>query len=294
MPELPEVETLARDLQRLLVGAEIEAVETCWPRSVAVPTAEELADQLPGRSIVGVSRRGKFLVLSLSDATYLLIHLRMSGQLRVQPAACSPDNHARVIFDLADGRQLVFSDTRKFGRVYWTRDLRDVIGDLGPEPIAEDFTLQDLRVALATRRGRLKPLLLNQRFLAGLGNIYTDEVLFKARLHPLRKADSLTGEEAERLYRAIRGVLGQAIDSRGTTLEDERYLDAQGWPGSYGERLRVYGRPGEPCPRCGQAIERIVVGGRGTHFCPRCQDCPLPSEEPPSTSASQAERTVSH
>jgi formamidopyrimidine-DNA glycosylase len=290
VPELPEVETLARDLQGLLVGAEIEAVKVCWSRTVAVPTAEALTEQLPRRSIVGVSRRGKFLVISLSDSSYLLIHLRMSGQLRVEPASCSPDGHARLIFQLTDGRQLVFSDTRKFGRVYWTRDPCDVVGDLGPEPLAEDFTLHDFAAALTRRRGAIKPLLLNQRFLAGLGNIYTDEALFLAGLHPLRKADTLTAAEVERLYRAIREVLGQAIDSRGTTLDDERYLDAEGWPGRYGELLRVYHRAGEPCPRCGEPIERIVVGGRSTHLCSRCQDYSTRSEDLPSTSGSKGNR----
>jgi len=272
VPELPEVETLARDLQELLVGAEIAGVHVCWSRSVAIPSAEELAERLPGLCIVEVSRRGKFLVISLSDSSYVLVHLRMSGQLRIEPASCSADGYARVIFLLSDGRQLVFSDTRKFGRVYWTTDLGDVIGDLGPEPLAAGFSLRDFAAALTRHRGAIKPLLLNQRFLAGLGNIYTDEALFVAGLHPLRKADSLTAGEVERLYRAIRMVLRQAIDSRGTTLEDERYLDAEGWPGAYGERLRVYRRVGEPCPRCGEPIERIVVGGRGTHVCSRCQD----------------------
>jgi formamidopyrimidine-DNA glycosylase len=269
-------------------------VETRWSRTVAVPTAEELAEQLPGRSVVDVSRRGKFLVVSLSDSSYLLIHLRMSGQLRVEPASCSPDDYARLILQLSDGRQLVFSDTRKFGRVYWTRDLGAVVGDLGPEPLAESFALRDFNAALARRRGALKPLLLNQRFLAGLGNIYADEALFVARLHPLRKADSLTAEEVARLYQAIRTVLGQAIDSRGTTLDDKRYLDAEGWPGSYGERLRVYRRVGEPCLRCGEPIERIVVAGRGTHVCPGCQNDAWRSRVPASISGSREETTVLH
>lgn len=292
MPELPEVETLARDLDRLVAGVEIAAVETCWSRSVAIPTAEELAERLPGCSITGVRRRGKFLILSLSDSSDLLVHLRMSGQLRVEPASCSPDGHARVIFQLADGRQLVFSDTRKFGRIYWTRDLREVVGDLGPEPLGDGLTVEAFSAALACRRGAIKPLLLNQRFLAGLGNIYTDEALFLAGVHPLRRANSLTAEETERLYRAIRTVLGQAIASRGTTLDDERYLDAEGWPGSYGERLRVYRRAGEPCPRCGEAIERIVVGGRGTHLCPRCQDATTPSKHAAPASGSHQGTTA--
>jgi formamidopyrimidine-DNA glycosylase len=260
VPELPEVETLARDLRRLLLGAEFTAAEVCWPRTVAMPAADELARQLPGHKIQDVG------------CSYLLIHLRMSGQLRVEPATASPDPYARLIFHLADGRQLVFSDTRKFGRVYWTTDPALIVGQLGPEPLAEDFTLDAFDALLSRRRGALKPLLLNQLFLAGLGNIYTDEALFVAGLHPLRKANTLSPTETERLYRAIRGVLQQAIGSRGTTLPDQRYLDAEGWPGRYGERLRVYRRAGEPCPCCGAPIQRIVVGGRGTHFCPNCQE----------------------
>jgi formamidopyrimidine-DNA glycosylase len=272
VPELPEVETLARDLRRLLLGAEFTAVEVCWPRTVAMPAADELARQLPGHKILDVGRRGKFLILSLSGCSYLLIHLRMSGQLRVEPATASPDPYARLILHLADGRQLVFSDTRKFGRVCWTTDPALIVGQLGPEPLAEDFTLDAFDALLSRRRGALKPLLLNQVFLAGLGNIYTDEALFVAGLHPLRKANTLSPTETERLYRAIRKVLQQAIGSRGTTLPDARYLDAEGWPGRYGERLRVYRRAGEPCPRCGAPIQRIVVGGRGTHLCPNCQE----------------------
>jgi formamidopyrimidine-DNA glycosylase len=272
VPELPEVETLAGDLRRLLSGAEISAVEVRWGRTVAMPAADELARLLPGHRILDVSRRGKFLILSLSGASYVLIHLRMSGQLRVEPATEPPDDYARLVFHLSDGRQLVFSDPRKFGRVYWTAAPALVVGDLGPEPLAEELTFQAFEALLSRRKGAVKPLLLNQSFLAGLGNIYTDEVLFVAGLHPLRKANSLSRTEIERLYRAIRQVLQQAIGSRGTTLPDERYLDAEGWPGSYGERLRVYRRAEEPCPCCGTPIQRIVVGGRGTHFCPNCQE----------------------
>ena len=272
MPELPEVETLTRDLERLVPGAKFTTVEVGWPRTVAIPTADELARQLPGRKILGVGRRGKFLILSLSGPSCLLIHLGMSGQLRVEPATASPDNYARLILHLADGRQLLFSDPRKFGRVYWTSDPTLIVGHLGPEPLTEDFTLDNLVALLSKRKGAIKPLLLNQTFLAGLGNIYTDEVLFVAGLHPLRKANTLSPTEIERLYTAIRKVLQQAIDNRGTTLADERYLDAEGWPGSYGERLRVYRRTGEPCPCCGAPIQRIVVAGRGTHFCPNCQE----------------------
>lgn len=271
MPELPEVETLARDLRRLIVGSTFGQVEVLWARSVALPTAEELTCEVPGREILDVGRRGKFLILSLSGTSYLLMHLRMSGQVRVENGERALDDHARVIFHLTDGRQLVFSDTRKFGRVYWTTDLESVVGDLGPEPLADNFTADALAEILSRHKGALKPLLLNQRVLAGLGNIYTDEALFIARLHPLRKANSLSPTEIEQLYAAIRHVLRQAIDNRGTTLQDARYRDAQGRPGLNVDSLHVYHRAGEPCGNCGTPIERIVVGGRGTHICPCCQ-----------------------
>ena len=279
MPELPEVETLARDLRRLLLGAEFKAVEVLWPRAVAMPTPDELVQYLPGHKIRDVSRRGKFLLLSLSGASYLLIHLRMSGQLRVEPTTAPPcndtpgkvDRHARLIFHLSDGRRLVFSDPRKFGRVYWIADLAQVVGNLGPEPLAEDFTLDAFADLLSRHKGAIKPLLLNQALLAGLGNIYTDEVLFQAGLLPSRRANTLSPMETERLYAAIREVLQQAIGNRGTTLADERYHDAEGQPGRHRESLRVYHRSGEPCPRCSTPIQRTKVGGRGTHFCPNCQ-----------------------
>jgi formamidopyrimidine-DNA glycosylase len=195
----------------------------------------------------------------------------MSGQLRVEPATMQPDSHARVVFHLVDGRQLIFSDTRKFGRIYLTPDPEQVAGSLGPEPLGEEFTPASFLESLTRRKGALKPLLLNQTFLAGLGNIYTDEALFAAGLHPLRKASSLTPAEAERLYVAIRAVLQCAIGSRGTTLPDARYRDAEGNPGGNQQNLCVYQRCGEPCVRCGTPIERIVVGQRGTHYCPSCQ-----------------------
>ena len=271
MPELPEVETLATDLRRLLTGAEFKSVEVLWPRSVAMPTAEELVRQLPGHQIRDVSRRGKFLVLSLSGCSALLIHLRMSGQVRVEPATAPVDSHARVIFYLVDGRRMLFSDPRKFGRIYWTADAHCVLGDLGPEPLDDDFTARDFWTRLSAHKGALKPLLLNQTVLAGLGNIYADEALFAAGLHPLRKANTLSVAEGERLYHAIREVLQQAICHRGTTLDDERYQDAEGQPGEHAPHLRVYRRAGQPCLRCGTPIQRTVVGTRGTYFCPRCQ-----------------------
>ena len=271
MPELPEVETLARDLQTLLRGASFSSVDVHWPRSVAMPTESEFTARLPGRRIERVGRRAKFLVFFLSASSQLLIHLRMSGQLRVEPEEVSPGKHARVVFHLTDGRQLIFDNPRKLGRVYLTSDLETVVGHLGPEPLAAEFTLDLFATELSRHTGALKPLLLDQSFVAGLGNIYADEVLFEARLRPLRKADSLSHQDTERLYAAIRRVLQQAIENRGTTLDDGGYRDIEGQPGRHQHRLKVYHRTDEPCIRCSEPIERIVVGGRGTHFCPHCQ-----------------------
>jgi formamidopyrimidine-DNA glycosylase len=194
----------------------------------------------------------------------------MTGQLTVRPGDAPADKHGHTVFDLDDGIQLRFLDMRKFGRVYLVADESEVVGSLGPEPLADDFTLSELSALVKKRRGALKPLLLNQQFIAGIGNIYADEALFVAGIHPQRKADTLTGDEIERLYRAIRQVLRLALADQGTTF-DGAYRKVDGEEGEHQENLRVFRRKGQPCPRCGGAIERIVVGGRGTHFCPCCQ-----------------------
>jgi formamidopyrimidine-DNA glycosylase len=270
VPELPEVETVARDLRGLLVGRTITHVTVRWDRTIAFPSVGELKGGIAGRQVVAVGRRGKYVVIDL-DRGHLLIHLKMSGQLCVAPGDEPLDRHTHTVFDLDDGRQLRFRDVRKFGRVYLVDDAGRVTGGLGPEPLARGFRLEDLRRALARRSGRLKSLLLNQSFLAGIGNIYADEVLFAAKLHPLRRADSLTEEEQVRLYRAIRRVLKRAVEGRGTTLDDGGYVDAAGQAGTYREQLAVHERQGEPCVVCSTPIERIRIGGRSTYFCPNCQ-----------------------
>jgi formamidopyrimidine-DNA glycosylase len=269
MPELPEVENYRRDLQNLLVGRRFTGVYIDWPRQVAVPDVETFKARLPGQVITQVGRRGKYLVFHLSR-DFLLIHLRMSGRLHVEPTSAPPDPHAHVVLRLDGREELRFRDPRKFGRVYLVDDPRRVVEKLGPEPLEEGFTAERLAEMLARRRGRIKSLLLNQEFLAGLGNIYADEALHAAGIHPLRPADTLTHEEVRRLHAAIRATLLKAIEQRGTTF-DGFYLDARGRPGRYQSRLAVYGRAGEPCLGCGTPIQRIVVGQRGTHFCPRCQ-----------------------
>lgn len=270
MPELPEVETVARGLQGALAGRTIIGMAALWPRTIAFPMLDEFERRIIGRQVASVGRRGKYVVISL-DKGFLLIHLKMSGRLRVLPADEARDEHTHTLFDLDDGRQLHFQDVRKFGRVYLVDDPEQVTSELGPEPLADAFSLDAFRQLLARRTGRLKSLLLNQQFLAGIGNIYADESLFVARLHPLRKADSLVPAEQARLYTAIRTVLSRAIAGRGTTLDDSGYVDAEGRAGVYQEQIAVYGRAGQPCLACQTPIERMVLGGRSTHFCPKCQ-----------------------
>ncbi|MCX7854571.1 MAG: bifunctional DNA-formamidopyrimidine glycosylase/DNA-(apurinic or apyrimidinic site) lyase [Anaerolineae bacterium] len=271
MPELPEVETLARELREALIGRTIVGAEVCWPRTVAAPDPETFARRLTGRRIREIRRRGKWLLLGLDGEEWLLIHLRMSGRLAVEDADAPEDVHTRVVFRLDDGRRLRFSDPRKFGRMVLTACPEDWLGDLGPEPLDPGLTPERLAGMLWGRRVRLKPLLTDQRFLAGLGNIYADEVLWRAGLSPLRCADTLTSEEVARLHRAIREVLEGAIARRGTTLADQRYVLPDGRPGEFAAHLVVYGREGTPCPCCSAPIVRARIGGRSAHFCPQCQ-----------------------
>jgi formamidopyrimidine-DNA glycosylase len=270
MPELPEVETIARGLRSSLEGRTIRAVTVDWPRTVAQPSLDEFKAGIAGRRVESVGRRGKYVVIAL-DGGCLLIHLKMSGRLRIVTAGEPVDNHTHTVFHLDGDQELRFQDVRKFGRVHLVEKPAQVTAALGPEPLDDDFSLVLFRGLLERRSGRLKSLLMNQEFLAGLGNIYADEALHAARLHPLRKADSLSPQEQARLHSSIRRVLGRAVAGRGTTLDDGGYRDAEGRAGAYQEELAVYRRTEEPCRTCGTPIERTIIGGRSSHFCPRCQ-----------------------
>ncbi|RME39933.1 MAG: bifunctional DNA-formamidopyrimidine glycosylase/DNA-(apurinic or apyrimidinic site) lyase [Thermoflexia bacterium] len=271
MPELPEVETLARELRETLVGRNITRVSVHWARTIAKPDPETFARRLQGQRILEVRRRGKWLLLGLEGGDWLLLHLRMSGGLRVRDARTPEDPHVRLVFHLDDGRWLDFSDPRKFGRAVLTAHPSEVLRDLGPDPLDPELTPQRLEAMLRGRRARLKPLLMDQRFLAGIGNIYADEILWEAGLHPLRRADTLSPEETEHLYQALRRVLERAIQRGGTTLPDRRYVRLNGSPGDFTPHLAVYGRAGRSCPRCGNTILRVPIGGRSAHFCKVCQ-----------------------
>ena len=290
MPELPEVETVARDLRGLVVGATITTALGNWPRTIqSHPTIEAFAADVAGRRIEAVGRRAKLVVVELSGGTQLsggaalTIHLKMTGQLFVVPATTPADRHVHVTLVLDDGREIRFRDIRKFGRMgLWPRDPATgavldreggaaLFGAFGPEPLDDTFTLRAFRARLGDRRGRLKPLLLDQGFIAGVGNIYADEALWRSRLHPLRSAASLRPRDQTRLHREIRAVLAEAVERRGSSIDD--YTAPEG-DGAMQERLQVYQRTGEACPRCGRPIRRVVVGGRATHFCSWCQRLP--------------------
>lgn len=262
MPELPEVETIARKLKPDLLGRTILSADLRWARTLALPSPKKFKVQIKGQKILDVGRRAKFLKIQLTDFN-LLIHLRMSGDLSIRDSTIRPETHDRLILQLSDGNSLVFNDTRKFGRVWLTAKPDEVLGKLGPEPLDDDFTVQWLHEALHQKRRQLKPLLLDQTFIAGLGNIYTDEALHTAKLHPLLLSDTLTKKQAAALHEAIHAVLNEGIRRNGASFD---------WVYRGGEfNFRVYGRTDKECPVCGAKIKRILVGQRSTHYCPKCQ-----------------------
>lgn len=295
MPELPEVETTVRDLRPQLIGRTIKRAAVTWDRTVAHPAPNAFKKEIVGYTITAISRRGKYLVFSLDRAKtdaapsgdakrktkeaaadyvvaapgkFLLVHLRMTGQFGFHEPTVKRDKHQHVHLLLDDGRELRFHDFRKFGRWWLVDDPEMVVGKLGPEPL--DMTKKEFLTRLRARRGHIKPLLLNQTFVAGVGNIYADESLWYARVHPLREATTLTDQEASDLYNAIRRVFRKAIGVGGTSF-DATYKRINGQSGEFQEDLRVVGRGGEPCYRCGTPLIKTVVAQRGTHYCPHCQ-----------------------
>lgn len=276
MPELPEVETIVRALQNggrgspPLIGRVLQKAELRWQRSLADPQPQAFLEQIRHQPVKAVTRRGKFILIHLNQAA-LLIHLRMSGDLRLEPAAdesgspAPPAAHDRVIFYFTDGWRLAFNDPRKFGRIWLVEDPQTFLNGLGPEPLDESLTAAEFHRRLSRFQRQLKPLLLDQSFIAGLGNIYTDEALHLARLHPLSPSRLLSSEDAARLLSAIRSVLQEGIRRNGASI-DWVYRG-----GSFQNHFRAYGRSGQPCPECGTPIARLIIGQRSTHFCPACQ-----------------------
>ncbi len=270
MPELPEVETIRAQLAPHLEGRTLARVEILDPRLTRPYDLFEVAEELEGDRVAAVERRGKYLVFRLESGLALLVHLRMTGSF-----GFSPTSHERAVLELDDGSRLAYRDVRRFGTwlVLEDRELKPYLAAKnGLEPLGHRFTVAWLASRLAKRRAPLKAVLLDQRVVAGLGNIYADEALWRARVNPLRAANDLAPEEVARVHRAIRAALRAGIERQGSTLRD--YSTPDGTEGSMQDEFRVYGRAGEPCPRCRATISKTRVGGRGTWYCPRCQ--PLP------------------
>jgi formamidopyrimidine-DNA glycosylase len=273
MPELPEVETIRRTLTGKVEGRVIKAVEVKLPRLVKWPTADEFQAIILNKTITRLSRRGKYLLFYLEDNYVFVIHLRMTGRLYYVSSNTPLDRFVHIIFTFENEDRLIYADTRTLGTLYLMREdeLWRIAGlaSLGPEPLSPDFTEAYLRDTLSKRPGKIKAILLNQQLIGGLGNIYVDESLAVAGIHPERSADSLTDVEIVKLYNAINRVIEDGIVHGGTSFRD--YRDGAGEKGSHQHHLHVYGRKTQPCRVCGTPIERIEVGGRGTHYCPTCQ-----------------------
>jgi formamidopyrimidine-DNA glycosylase len=276
MPELPEVETIVQRLRAgtgdhpALPGHLIRHVDILWEGSIAQPTPQKFSQRLSNQHIRDAKRRGKYLHFPL-EAGHLIAHLRMSGDMRMMPQKDPHGNpiprqtHDRVVLSFEDGCQLVFNNPRKFGRMWWVDDPSQIFADLGPEPLSDAFTPEWLYENMQSHHRLIKPLLLDQHFLAGLGNIYTDESLYRAKIHPRRKSDSLSQRESQALHHAIQSVLKEGIKRFGASL-DWVYRG-----GEFQNDFQVYQQTSEPCPTCGTPIQKISVGQRGTHFCPTCQ-----------------------
>lgn len=272
MPELPEVETIKEDLRHNVEGRYFTGVSFSWPGMVLQPSAEELCQRLPGQVIKEVARRGKYLIFRLSSGEALMLHLRMSGLLlirRKSDTSTEPDPYIRAIFNLDNGLDLCFCDRRKLGTVSLVKDEGEVTNKLGPEPLDSSFTPGVMAEGLSQRQAPIKAVLCDQGFVAGIGNMYADEALFFARVHPLRRAKSLSTEEIKQLHQAIRQVLRSAIGNAGASISD--YRRPGGEPGSHQYSFSVAHRGGLTCPICATPIERILIRNRGTYFCPRCQ-----------------------
>lgn len=277
VPELPEVETVARLLAPDLVGRCVREVSIDWPRSVGERGPAAFRRATRGARIERVGRRGKYLIFDLTrdgrPAGALVGHLRMTGRMEVVDGDQAPSPWRRVSLGLDDGRRFDFVDPRKFGRLEPVKNAAERLSKLGPEPLSEELDADWFQAEVRLRKRQLKPLLLDQEFLAGLGNIYVDESLFRAGLHPLRRSDRVPPAKARLLFGEIRATLSEAIEREGSSF-DAFYRTPTGQPGSYQAQFQVYGRQGQPCRRCGRSITKLVVGQRGTHLCTRCQPAP--------------------
>ncbi|MDQ3566659.1 MAG: bifunctional DNA-formamidopyrimidine glycosylase/DNA-(apurinic or apyrimidinic site) lyase [Actinomycetota bacterium] len=272
MPELPEVETIKEHLEELVVGAEVERAEVLYRNLVELPSVEEFEHRLSGVKITGARRRAKHLIVGFDSGDSLVLQLKIGGQLLLVPPVEEPTKNLMLVLHLDGDLRLFLRDETEFtrARLLDEQELQERLSGLGPEPFSEEFTTGYLNGKIGSRRAQIKSLLLNQKVVAGIGNIYMDEILFDARLHPRRKANTLTDEEWTALHRAIRKNLAAGIEHRGTTVR--LYFDVLGRPGDHQNHLRVFEKHGNPCPGgCGGKVIREKVGGRATHYCPACQ-----------------------
>ena len=272
MPELPEVETVKNELTPYIIGHKVTGVTLIWEGIVRRPSPEEFCSRLIGQTITGVTRRGKYLIISLDQDGTLIMHLKMSGSLLIKPASAEPDKYVRAIIYLDGEKAVHFRDPRKFGVMWLVKDKQSVMPKLGPEPLEATFTPEVLAQLLKNRKAPIKALLCDQGLIAGIGNMYADETLFSAGIHPLRLGGSLSKAEIKRLHSAIIEVLRAAIGSKGASIAN--YYRPGGELGSAHFEFKVAHRRNETCPVCGTPIERITVRNRGTYFCPKCQPAP--------------------
>ncbi len=269
MPELPEVETIKNELLPHVLGRTIIGVELFWERIVRQPPVDEFLSKVIGQKITALSRRGKYLFFHLSGGWVLVMHMKMTGSLLVNP---SDTRFTRAILHLDGGVDMHFWDPRKFGVMWLEGDESAVVEKLGPEPLDDEFTPEKLAEILCNRTAPVKPVILDQSFIAGIGNMYADEALFEAKIHPQRPAGSLAAGEIQRLYDAIKHVLQKGLYSKGASIRN--YIRPDGRPGTAHDEFKVAHGVGKNCPDCGAPIKRIVVRGRGTYFCPECQPWP--------------------
>jgi len=273
MPELPEVETIRRDLARELVGKTVLGITSSAPK-VLQPSPKAILEAIKRQKFERIERKGKLLILRLSGGVTLGIHLRLTGRLLIRDEGDPPEEWQRVVIKLSGGKELRFSDLRLFGYIKLFKDEKEVeetLSKLGPEPLSKELDGEKFYEIIRKTSRPIKIALLDQKLISGIGNIYANEALFEAKIHPLTKANQLTKAQAARLYKAIEKVLKEGLELRGATIADEMYRDAYGQRGSYAEKVRIYQQAGKPCPRCGTEIKYLKVGQRGTFVCPKCQ-----------------------
>ncbi len=270
MPELPEVETIRRDLEKEIVGHKI--VDLWYDVPKMLQPNPKAVEKIVGHHFVSAGRVGKLLLLGIENDGTIGIHLKLSGRLFIRQQTDPEDRFTHVAFKLEDGRELRFTEVRKFGYVKLIEnalDLKKITGEFGPEPFTKAYTLEVLKNVLTKSARATKILIMDQKKLAGVGNIYADEALWYAKIHPETSGNKVPEKQIEELYIGIIKALEQGIEDRGTSIDD--YLDIYGQPGNHAKNLQVFRQEGQPCPRCGTTVKKIRVGGRGTHFCPQCQ-----------------------